>query len=114
MATRPDVQTPGAGRVLLKEQDGDLFAFNVFNQSPYPMNVDRNAVRMATAGGLRDRLPGGISDNYTIPPGGVHAVNVKFPMGGLRPGETVWVHFQDAISINGQRVPMEPIQFVVR
>jgi hypothetical protein len=114
MATRPDVQTPGAARVVLREQEDDLFRFVVYNQSPYPMIVNRDAVRMATTNGLRNRIPGGIQSSYEIPPGGSHDVNVKFPMDGLQRGEQVWVHFQDAVSIGGQVVPIEPIIFVVK
>lgn len=114
MATRPDVRTPGAARVVLKEVDDDNMEFVVYNESPYEMVVNRDAVRLATAAGLRNRIPGGIATEYRIPPGGSHDVHVKFPLGGLREGETVWINFQEALFIGGQMVPVEPVALVVK
>ena len=114
MATRPDVRTPGAARVVLKEVNDDLMEFVVYNESPYELVVNRDAVHLATAAGLRPRIPGGIASVYNIPPGGSHDVHVKFPLNGLREGETVWINFQEALLINGQQVPVEPVALVVK
>ncbi|MCS6911831.1 MAG: hypothetical protein RMK29_14870 [Myxococcales bacterium] len=114
MATRPEVHSPGAVRVALKSLSDDLFKFVVVNESPYPLVIYRDAVRLATATGTRSRLPGGLAHIYHVPPGGYHDVHVKFPLGGIRQGETVWVHFQQALLINGQPVAVEPLEFVMR
>jgi hypothetical protein len=113
-ATRAEVMTPGAARVVLKEIDDNELSFVVYNLSPQPMAVDRDAVRLLLSSGPRSREPGMGTRVYSIPPGGFHAVNVKFNLDGVGAGETLWVHFQEAISIEGQLVPVEPIALVAR
>lgn len=113
VAQRVEVITPGGARVSLKNARGPVIELEVFNYTPAPMVVYRDNIMLSSSQGLRPRLPGGVSNVYTVAPGGVHQVNVKYDLHGLRRGETVAVVFQNAFIVNSQSVPVEPIPFLV-
>src|SRR5947207_13740114 len=66
----PVADGPAGVRVLLKNQSDELFRLEVVNYGPYPIVVDRDRVYLYTADGLRQRVPGGVGNIYTIEPGG--------------------------------------------
>lgn len=114
IAQRGEVFLPGAARVVLMGTSGDIITVDVFNQTIYPMVIYRDLFMLSTAQGLRSRLPGGVSNVYTVRGGGVHTVKVRFNLAGMRPGEQAALVFQNALVINGQPLPMEPLPFVVQ
>lgn len=72
------------------------------------MVVSRDQIVLTTSRGMRQRKPGGSESFYTLPPGGEHAVNVRFSFADLPVGETVGVAFDRALLIGGNPLP-EPI-----
>lgn len=114
VAQRAELITPGAIRVLLLGIDGNLVKVDIFNQTSAPMLVYRDQVMLSTATGMRGRMQGGVGHIYTIPPGGVHKLHVRYDLYGLRPGDQVAMIFQNAIAVNGQPVPVEPLPLLVQ
>ena len=114
LAQRAEVMTPGAVRVVLKATNEDIIEFDVHNYTGSPMVIYRDAVYLSTSRGLRNRVPGGVSNVYTIPPGGVQQVNVRYKLDDLSRGDQLAVVFQNAVVIDGQPVPVEPIPFVLQ
>lgn len=114
VATRPFVETPAAVRVALDRVAGNTFTFAVYNLSGGLLTIDRNGFVLTTAGGPRQREPGGILGVYNVPPGGVHQVKVRYNLEGLNPGEQIAVAMQGALTVNGQPVAVEPITFTVQ
>jgi hypothetical protein len=108
----PVADGPGGVRVLVKAQDDELFKLEVVNYGYYPIVIDRDRVVLFTAGGPRTRVAGGAASVYTVPPGGHHALNVRFKLGGIRSGERVALSVAGAVSINGQPLVVPPLEFV--
>jgi hypothetical protein len=95
----------------------DIVRFTVQNMSASAqMKVDRDAVFLVGPSGSRvSRDPGSSPHTvYDVVPGAVHDVNVRFPLGGFARGDMVAVHFEEAILIGGQPVPIKPLTFQVR
>lgn len=111
---RGEVFTPGAARVVLMNIDGDIIHVDVFNQTSVPLVVYRDAFLLSTATGMRPRVPGGVSNIYTIPPGSVHDVRVRFDLSGLSRGDQVVLVFQNALVANGQPIPIESLPFALK
>ncbi len=114
VAQRPELMTPGALRIVLLETDENLITVDVFNQTSAPMVIYRDSVMLSTPSGMRARMRGGVGHVYTVPPGGVHKLRVRFDLYGLRRGDQVAMVFQNAIVIHGQPVPIEPLPFVLQ
>ena len=91
-----------------------IVTVDVFNQTAYPLVIYRDLFMLSTATGMRSRMPGGVSNVYTVRPGGVHTVKVRFDLTGMRPGEQAALVFQNALIVNGQPLPLEPLPFVVQ
>ncbi|HEX8951838.1 MAG TPA: hypothetical protein VF945_08325 [Polyangia bacterium] len=108
----PVVDAPGGVRVLVKAQDGELFKLEVINYGGAPILVDRDRVVLFTAAGPRARVPGGVGKVYDVPPGGHHALNLRFKLGGIRAGERVAVSLSGAVTLNGQILMVPPLEFV--
>jgi hypothetical protein len=108
----PVVDGPGGVRVLVKAQSDEVFKLEVVNYGPAPIVVDRDRVVMFTAAGPRTRVPGGFGSVYAVPPGGRHALNVRFKLGGIRTGERVAIGLAGAIMLNGQPLMVPPLEFV--
>lgn len=108
----PVVDGPGGVRVLVKAQDDGVFKLEVINYGSYPILVDRDRVVMFTAAGPRARVPGGLGSVYDVPPGGHHALNVRFKLDGIRGGERVAVSLAGAVTQNGQVLMVPPLEFV--
>lgn len=114
VAQRAELITPGAIRILLLGVEGNLVKVDIFNQTSAPMLVYRDQVMLSTSNGMRARMQGGVGRVYTIPPGGVHKLHVRYDLYGLRPGDQVAMIFQNAVAVNGQPVPVEPLPLVVQ
>lgn len=114
VAQRPELMTPGALRIVLLEVDDNMITVDVFNQTNTVMLIYRDAVLLSTSGGLRARMPGGVGHVYTVPPGGMHKLRVRYDLHGLHRGDQVAMVFQNAIVIAGQPVPVEPLPFVLQ
>lgn len=108
------VQAHGLARVVLVNHGSYWFNFTVYNESPFVMIIDRDAVRLATSAGVRNREPGGLIGTYVVPAGGSHDCNLEFSIESILAGETVRIEFQDALIINGQRISIAPVPFNVR
>ena len=108
----PVVDGPGGVRVLVKAQNDEVFRLEVVNYGQLPVVIDRDRVVMFTAGGPRTRVPGGFGNVYSVPPGGHHALNVRFKLGGIRPGERVAIGLAGAVMLNGQPLMIPPLEFV--
>jgi|SRR5437660_12912302 len=109
------VDSPSGVRVVLKEQDDDLFRLEVINYSQCVILVDRDRVTLTSdAGWRRERIPGGAGSLYTIIPGGHHAVHVKFKLDDLQKGQRVAISFDGAVvAQTGQPLPVSPLEFDV-
>ncbi|MCU1279971.1 MAG: hypothetical protein JWM53_3517 [bacterium] len=108
----PVVDGPAGVRVLVRAQDDELFKLEVVNYGSYPIVVDRDRVVMFTATGPRTRVAGGLGGIYDIPPGGHHALNVRFKLRGIQPGERVAIGLAGAVTLNGQPLMVPPLEFV--
>ena len=108
----PVVDAPDGVRVLVKAQDDDLFKLEVINYGSYPIVVDRDRVVLFTASGPRARVAGGVGSVYNVPPGGHHALNVRFKLGGIHTGERVALSLAGAVTLNGQVLMVPPLEFV--
>jgi len=108
----PVVDGPGGVRVLVRAQDDELFKLEVINFGAAPIVIDRDRVVMFTATGPRTRLAGGIGSIYDVPPGGRHAVHVRFKLGGIRSGERVAISLAGAVTQNGQPLLVPSLEFV--
>lgn len=114
MAQRAELITPGIVRVLLVEVEDNQITVDVFNQTMVPMIVYRDGLTLSTATGMRARMRGGVAHVYTLPPGGMHRVKVRFDLYGLRPGDQAALIFQNAVIVNGQPVPVEPLPLILQ
>ena len=108
----PVVDAPAGVRVLVKAQDDELFKLEVINYGSAPILIDRDRVVLFTASGPRARVPGGLGNVYDVPPGGRHALNVRFKLGGIRAGERVALSLAGAVTQNGQILMVPPLEFV--
>jgi hypothetical protein len=108
----PVVDGPGGVRVLVRAQDDDLFKFEVVNYGASPIVVDRDRVVLFTSTGPRTRVAGGAAGVYELPPGGRHAVNVRFKLGGIHAGERVAVSLAGAVTRAGEPVMVPSLEFV--
>jgi hypothetical protein len=108
------VQAPGTATVRIGGFDGDILSFNVVNESSGVMTILRDRVYMIRGGQRIYRQPGGAAREYMVPPRGHHEVKVRYRLEDPRPGESVAVHFEEALLVNGQPVPIEPIPLQVR
>jgi hypothetical protein len=108
----PVADGPAGVRVLVKAQDDDLFKLEVINYGSLPIVVDRDRVVMFTARGPRTRVVGGLGTIYSVPPGGHHALNVRFKLGGIHAGERVAIALAGAITLDGQPVMVPNLEFV--
>ena len=110
-AIQTEARAEGLARVSVREVDDNIFKFSVLNLSKEILVVDRDAVRLVTPRGSRERAPGGVAHTYTIQPGGAHDLNVKFDLEGLGEGTEVSISFTDAILVGGKPVPLDPIRY---
>jgi hypothetical protein len=109
----PTVDSPAGVRVVLKTQDDEVFKLEVVNYGQYPIMVNRDQVVLMTPEGARNRVPGGWGTLYTIPPGGHHALNVRFKLGGIHGGDRICINLGSAVTyLNGAPVPVPPLEFV--
>lgn len=113
VAQRGEIFTPGAARVVLRGVHNDIVALDVFNQTGAPMVIYRDAFLLSTRAGMRARLPGGVSSVYTVRPGGVHEVKVRYDLSGLHRGDQAALVLQNALVVNGQPLPIEPLPFIL-
>jgi hypothetical protein len=110
----PEVVTPGGARVVVKEADDDHINLEVYNQTPYPMVVLRDAFAISTSTGMRNRNPGGLSNTYTVEPNSSHDVNLEFNLQGLQKGEQAALICMNCLLVNNQPVPISPIPLVLQ
>jgi hypothetical protein len=104
-----EVEAPRKARVFVKEIDGDIFKFIVVNASDKPLVILRDEVILATPKGRRRRLSGGIAHRYTVPPSGAQDVNLRYDLSFLEPGDRLYIHFDHALVIGGERIDIDPI-----
>ncbi len=104
----------GEAIVVVLPGNSDILRFTVENLSNETMTIDRDAVLLDTSHGLRQRSSFAGKSTYTLAPGAMHDVNVRFSYDGLQPGERVAVLFDDAVTVGGRHVGLEPLPFVVR
>ena len=109
---QPVVDAPDGIRVLVKAQDDELFKLEVINYGQYPIVIDRDRVVLFTASDPRGRVAGGLGNVYNVPPGGRHALNVRFKLGGIHTGERVALSLAGAVTLNGQILMLPPLEFV--
>jgi hypothetical protein len=114
VAQRGEVFTPGAVRVVFRGVSDDIITVDVFNMTAAPMVIYRDSFLLSTSTGMRARLPGGVSNVYTVAPGGVHDVRLRYDLKGLSRGEQIALVAQNALVVNAQPVPVEPLPFVVQ
>jgi len=112
IATDFTVEAPATVRIDCLKVKKDVLHFRVYNLSPEVMLVERDRVRLATATGVRARVPGRGPALYQILPGGFHNVFVRFDLRGLQSGEPLEVLFDEALSVRGQRVAVAPLHFL--
>jgi hypothetical protein len=108
-------QLPVAGAMF--GTSTDILNFKVENLSASAqMTVDRDAIFLVGPSGNRVNRSAGISSNnvYSVAPGYVRDVNVRFPLDGFERGQMVSVHFEEAIVIGGQHIAIKPLTFQVR
>jgi hypothetical protein len=110
--TPVEVEVPGQVRVTLNEVDGDILKFMVFNLTDQTMLVLRDEVLLVTRYGAQRRERGGVSNMYELKPWGAHAVNVRFDISGMVPGEPLQVRFDRAVLVQGNRVSVPPLSFM--
>lgn len=110
----PEVVTPGGARVVVKEADEDHIILEVYNQTPYPMSVLRDAFAISTSTGMRNRTPGGLTNIYTLQPNGSHDVNLEYNLQGLQKGEQAALVCMNCLLVNGQPVPISPIPLIIQ
>lgn len=110
---QPTSEVQAQARVTLVEIDNDILKFSVFNPTSNSLVVSRDEIVLASYRGVQRREPGGVERFYTVPPGGTHAVNVRFSFAGVKAGETLEVRFDRALSINNQPIAMPPIRIRV-
>lgn len=108
----PVVDGPGGLRVLVRAQSDDLFKLEVVNYGRAPIVVDRDRVVLFTSRGARAHVAGGAGTIDYVPPGGRHAVNVRFELGGIQTGERVTLSLAGAVTSNGQPLVVPPLEFV--
>lgn len=108
----PVVDGPRGVRVLLQAQEGDRFRLEVLNYGPDPIEVDRDRVVLTTARGPRARLPGGSDGVATVEPGGRHALDLRYRLGRVRPGERVALGLTGAVRVGGRPLDLPPLEFV--
>lgn len=114
VAQRGEVFTPGAARMVLREVKDDIISVDIFNMTAAPMVIYRDSFLLSTSTGMRARLPGGVSNVYTVAPGGVHEVRLRYDLKSLSRGEQLALVAQNALVVNAQPVPIEPLPFVVQ
>jgi hypothetical protein len=116
ITAQADQKLAGQVEVVTRQIDGNILKFTVENLSTTAqMTVNRDAVFLVDASGHRvDRSVGGTQNLYSIPPGTVHDVNVKFALDDLARNEIVAVHFEEAVLIGGSPVAIPPLTFQVR
>lgn len=103
----------GGVTVMLNEVDGDIFKLTVINSSNASLVVFRDRFYLRGSDGVHAREAGGAASVYTIPPGGVHGVNVKFRLEGP-PGTRLELDFADAIRTGDGPLRLPPIECVVQ
>ena len=110
------VQTgiPGVVDVSIRKIDGDVFKLDVYNASPDSMVIQRDAITLHEPRGIRMRMQGGIGKTYVVPPGGRHAVNVRFDLAKLTPGDSVQLFFDGAFIVGPGPVQVPPIELSVQ
>lgn len=114
VAQRGEVFIPGAARMVLREVKDDIISVDIFNMTAAAMVIYRDSFLLSTASGMRARLPGGVSNVYTVAPGGVHEVRLRFDLKGLSHGEQLALVAQNALVVNAQPIAIEPLPFVVQ
>jgi hypothetical protein len=75
--------------VKLVEHDDEIFEFLVLSHSDEQLVILRDDVFLVVDGQRHPREPGGLARTYDLPPGGSHAVNVKFSPRAFRRGPRV-------------------------
>lgn len=109
VAVQGAVEAPGVARVHLREIKKDLIDLQVINTSPQPLTVDRDGFYLEGPSGALARTPGRGRHTYTVQPGGVRVVRMKFDRSALPHGVQVNLAMPSAILIEGQPVPMPPL-----
>jgi hypothetical protein len=108
----PVVDGPAGVRVLVRAQDDDVFKLEVVNYGRAPIVVDRDRVVLFTSAGPRTRVGAAANTLFYVPPGGHHAVDVRFKMGALHAGDRVTLALAGAVSLNGEPLMVPPLEFV--
>jgi hypothetical protein len=104
------VEVPATLRLTFKGQSSDVFSFEVMNFSDKAMIVDRDAVELVKPTGERvRRLAGGAARSYSLPPGGVQAVRLRYDLGQMQAGDVATIDFGPALLVNGARVAVPPL-----
>lgn len=98
-------------RVEVTEVDRDILSFDVYNLSKLTLLVLRDKIVLETPLGRRGREPGGLRNNYSLPPGSMHDVKVKFDLSDCPPGQEVKVSFENALVADGAPIRIAPIPF---
>jgi hypothetical protein len=60
----------------------------------------------------RAHVDSGVDTVDWVPPGGHHAVNVRFDLGDLRTGERVAISLAGAVTLDGQPLSVPNLEFV--
>ncbi|HXU70181.1 MAG TPA: hypothetical protein VN947_12680 [Polyangia bacterium] len=108
----PVADGPDGVRVLVRAQKDDLFKLEVVNYGRAPIVVDRDRVVLFTSRGARAHVDGGVDTVDWVPPGGHHAVNVRFDLGNLRTGERVAISLAGAVTLDGRPLSVPNLEFV--
>jgi hypothetical protein len=113
-ATQRSVEANGFARVEVGEVDGDILTFDVYNLSKLTLVVLRDKIVLETPTGRRGREPGGVQRAYTVAPGAMHDVKVKFDFSDCTAGTELKVRFDDALVADGAPLHIAPVPFVCR
>ena len=99
----------GRAQVEFLGAEGGVVRLLVHNASPSLMVINRDAFEVRRVGGILTRSQGGAGSTYLVAPGGSHAVNLRFDLDALNPGEPLYLTFDKAISIESQFVSLDPL-----
>jgi hypothetical protein len=112
LPAQSEARAPGIARVTLESVQGKDFVFLVWNETPGPLTVDREAVRLITPHDERAWDAGWMRRLVVVPAGGMHDVKMRFDLSGLNQGEQVAFDFSSALIVGGRPTPVP--RFVMR